>query len=148
MRIAVSSDEPYGVNTVVVDELKKRGHEVVLFGSVATGREESWVQATVEAVQAVADGVCDEAVVFCWTGTGASIAANKVRGIRAALCVDPETARGARIWNHANVLALSNRLLSDDRAKEIVAAWLDTPPGDPKGRAGVDELMQLDAERH
>ena len=79
-----------------------------------------------DAACAIARGECDEGVFFCWTGTGISMAANKVPGIRAALCTDAETARGARVWNHANVLALSNRLCSPDLVKEILAAWLET----------------------
>ena len=85
---------------------------------------------TVEAVARVADGRADEAVVMCWTGTGASLAANKVAGIRAALCHDAETARGARVWNHANVLALSLRATPMPIAREILDAWFSTPYSD------------------
>jgi ribose 5-phosphate isomerase B len=145
VRIAVCSDEPYRVNDVAVAELEKRGHEVVRFGSLATGREESWPLVAEAAALAVARGECDEGVFFCWTGTGISMAANKVPGIRAALCTDPETARGARAWNHANVLALSNRLTSDDRCREILEAWLSIPPHDERGAAGVAALAALEA---
>ncbi len=143
MRIAVCSDEPYRVNQVVVEELRRRGHEVVPFGAVATGEPCSWVTETARAARAVASGDCDEGVFFCWTGTGASMAANKVPGIRAALVVDPGTAAGARVWNHANVLVLSNRLLSEDMAREILDAWFGTEPGD-RGAEGVAELVALD----
>jgi ribose 5-phosphate isomerase B len=85
-------------------------------------------------------------VFFCWSGTGISMAANKVAGIRAALCSDPGAARAARVWNHANVLCLSNRTLSTDMAKEMIAAWLDTEPG-IQGADGVRRLNELDA-RH
>jgi len=139
MKIAVCSDEPYAVNDIAVKELQKRGHEVVRFGSLRSGKEEPWAQVAREASEAIVQGQCDEGVFFCWTGTGISMAANKIPGIRAALCGDPETARGARIWNHANVLALSNRLMSPDLVKEIIQAWLDTPY-DEKGEAGVNEL--------
>jgi len=144
MKIAVCSDEPYAVNGATVTELEERGHEVVRFGSVEAGAEAPWAQVTRRAAEAVARGDCDEGVFFCWTGTGASIAANKVPGIRAALCTDPETARGARIWNHANVLVLSNRLISTDRAKEILTAWLDTPADDARGNDGVSDVEQID----
>src|SRR5688572_1388346 len=144
MKFAVCSDEPYGVNETVVKELERRGHVVRRFGAVATGKEAPWADVAREAAEAVARGDCDEGVFFCWTGTGISMAANKVPGIRAALCTDPETARGARTWNHANVLALSNRLTSDERAKEILEAWLATPPNDPKGDAGVQGVDEIE----
>src|SRR5687768_16756187 len=144
MRIAVCSDEPYPVHDVVVAELERRGHEVVRMGSLASGREEPWAEVAERAASAVARGECDEGVFFCWTGTGISMAANKVPGVRAALCTDPETARGARVWNHANVLALSNRLMSDDRVREILDAWLSTPPDDPRGAAGVAGVRAIE----
>jgi ribose 5-phosphate isomerase B len=143
MRIAVGSDEPYAVHDTVIAELERRGHEVVCFGALATGEEAPWVRVAAEAAGAVAGGRCDQAVLACWTGTGISMAANKIRGIRAALCTDAGTAAGARIWNQANVLCLSNRLLSPDLAKEILAAWLDTDPTD-RGAAGVAELAALE----
>lgn len=140
------SDEPYPVHQIVIDELEKRGHEVVRFGAIASGADEPWAEVAEKAAVAVADGDCDEGIFFCWTGTGISIAANKVAGIRAALCGDPGTASGARVWNHANVLCLSNRTLSGDMAKEILTAWLDTEPGDD-GSAGVRLLGEVDG-RH
>jgi ribose 5-phosphate isomerase B len=146
MRIALCSDEPYPVHDIIRDELTRRGHEVVAFGAIASGAEEPWAEVAESAARAVAGGECDEGVFLCWTGTGISMAANKVAGIRAALCGDPETAAGARVWNHANVLCLSNRTLSGDMAKEILAAWLDTEPGD-RGADGVAKLADVDA-RH
>lgn len=143
MRIAVCSDEPYAVNDVAVQELENRGHEIVKFGSLASGKEEPWAEVARAAAEAVAGGDCDQGVFFCWTGTGISMAANKVPGIRAALCTDAETARGARVWNHANVLALSNRLCSPDLVKEILAAWLDTEVDD-RGAAGVAQLEAIE----
>lgn len=144
MRIAVASDEVYAVHDVVIAELLRRGHEVVRFGAVASGREEPWALVAEEAARAVADGRCDEGVLFCWSGTGIAMAANKVPTIRAALVTDAATAAAARVWNHANVLCLSNRLLSPDVAREIVGAWLDTPP-DERGAAGVEQLAAVDA---
>jgi ribose 5-phosphate isomerase B len=146
MRIAICSDEPYAVHAIVRALLEARGHEVVPFGAVADGEEHPWADAAEEAALAVASGACDEGIFFCWTGTGISMAANKVPGIRAALSTDPGTAAGARVWNHANVLCLSNRLLSPDMAKEIVTAWLDTQPG-AQGADGVARLAGLEA-RH
>jgi ribose 5-phosphate isomerase B len=144
MKIAVCSDEPYPIHLVIMDELKKRGHEVVSFGSCKTNQECSCAIAGEEAALAISNGTCDEGIFFCWTGTGVSITANKVPGIRAALCIDPETAEGARIWNHANVLALSNRSLKPEMALKILSAWFDSPIGD-KGKALVAELNNVDA---
>lgn len=146
MRIALASDEPYPVHATVTRLLEERGHSVVRFGAVATGAEAPWPEVAEAAALAVASGDCDEGVLFCWSGTGIAMAANKVGGIRAALCADPGAAAAARVWNHANVLCLSNRTLSDDMAREILAAWLDTPP-DPRGADGVARLAAIDA-RH
>lgn len=143
MRVAVVSDEVVPVHAVVVDELIRRGHEVVRFGALLSGHDEPWADVAEAAAAKVADGTCDQGVFFCWTGTGISMAANKVPGIRAALCVDAGTAAGARVWNHANVLCLSNRLLSNDLAKEILAAWFDTELGD-RGADGVARLLEVD----
>jgi ribose 5-phosphate isomerase B len=143
VRIALCSDEPYPVHAVVRALLEGRGHDVVPFGAVASGKAAPWADVAEQAALAVASGACDEGIFFCWTGTGISMAANKVRGIRAALCTDAQTAAGARVWNHANVLCLSNRLASQDVAKEIVEAWLDTAPGD-KGAEGVARLRRVD----
>ncbi len=133
MRIAISSDEHSPLVDAVIEEIVKRGHLVEYFGPRAgdpASEANDWPLVTVEAVSRVADGRADQAVVMCWTGTGASLAANKVAGIRAALCHDAETARGARIWNHANVLALSLRATPIPIAREILDAWFSTPVSD------------------
>ena len=129
MRIAVSSDERTHLTDVVVAQLGKQGHEVKLFGPLS-GENQDWPVVTRAAAEWVAQGKADEGVFFCWTGTGASIAANKVPGIRAALCHDAETAKGARIWNHANVLVLSLRATSEALTEEILEAWFGTPYSD------------------
>lgn len=146
MKIAFCSDEPYAVHAVIRDELTRRGHTVVPFGAIASGSDCPWALAAEEAANAVANGACDEGVFLCWTGTGISIAANKVQGIRAALCGDPGTAAGARVWNHANVICLSNRTLAPDMAKEILAAWFDTERGE-RGSDGVKLLRDVE-RRH
>ena len=146
MRIALTSDEPYRVHDVIEAELNRRGHTVVRFGAVASSREVPWVHAARDAASAVASGDCVQGIFLCWTGTGICMAANKVPGVRAALCADAATAAGARVWNHANALCLSNRTLSDDMAKEILAAWFDTPLGD-QGAAGVSLLAELESRR-
>ena len=143
MKIAVCSDELYPVNDLVVKELERRGHEVICFGAILSRSDEPWARVAREAAEAIRRGECDEGVFFCWTGTGISLAANKVPGIRAALCTDAQTAAGARIWNHANVLALSNRLTTVDLAKEILEAWFVTT-FDERGQPGVEEIRSIE----
>lgn len=143
MKLAIGSDERTHMTDVIVDELKKRGHEVEFFGPLA-GKQELWPQVARAVAERVASGVADEGILFCWTGTGVSIVANKVRGIRAALCCDAQTAKGARLWNRANVLCMSLRATSEIIAKEIIDAWLSTPLGtDPVDLhciASIDEM--------
>lgn len=147
MRIAVSSDERTGVAAAVLDALRARGHDPVAHGALAEGARADWAWASEAAAREVAAGRADQAVVCCWTGTGASIAANKVPGIRAALCTDAATADGARRWNDANVLALSLRLTSEAALGEILDAWFAAAPSeDADDRANVEHLA--DIERH
>jgi ribose 5-phosphate isomerase B len=142
MRIAVAADERVGVASDVADDLRRRGHEPILHGALADGERRDWAWASEAAARAVADGRADQGIVCCWTGTGASIAANKVDGIRAALCADAETARGARKWNDANVLALSLRTTSAPLLEEILDAWFATAPSDDSGDA--DNIRHVD----
>ena len=123
MRISVSADEDTGVAAAVLDELRERGHETTAHGALAVGERSDWAWASEAAARDVADGRADMGIVCCWTGTGASIAANKVPGVRAALCWDAPTATGARQWNDANVLALSLRSTSRALLTEILDAW-------------------------
>ncbi|HLE25372.1 MAG TPA: RpiB/LacA/LacB family sugar-phosphate isomerase [Thermodesulfobacteriota bacterium] len=122
MKIAVGSDERTHLTDFVIEELKKRGIELELHGPLS-GENIQWADVAQNVAERVANGKCDQGILFCWTGTGVSMAANKVPGIRAALCADAETARGARKWNDANVLAMSLRLTSPIIAKEIIDAW-------------------------
>jgi RpiB/LacA/LacB family sugar-phosphate isomerase len=147
MRVAVGSDEVTTLTDRVVAALREAGHEVELLGPLAGGSEE-WVKVSAAVARRVAEGACEKGVVCCWSGTGASIAANKVAGARAALCADAETARMARRYNHANVLALSLRATSDTLGAEILAAFLDEPDGDEEfDRRNVAEVEALDAVR-
>ena len=130
MRIAVAADELTGVAELVPEALRARGHEPVAHGALAPGERSDWAWASELAARDVADGRAQQAIVCCWTGTGASIAANKVRGIRAALCTDAETATGARRWNDANVLALSLRTTSAAELDEILDAWFAAAPSE------------------
>ena len=145
MRIAVAADEDTGVAGVVVAQLRERGHEPLVHGALAAGERADWAWASEAAARDVADGRAEQAVVCCWTGTGASIAANKVAGIRAALCGDAETAAGARRWNDANVLALSLRTTSEAVLSEILDAWFAAGPSpDDDDRANVAHLDEID----
>src|SRR2546429_9982133 len=112
----------------MVDELRSRGHEPIVHGALNEDERDDWAWGSEAAARDVADGRAEQGIVACWTGTGASIAANKVAGVRAALCTDAETARGARIWNDANVLALSLRSTSQAVLGEILEAWFSTGP--------------------
>jgi ribose 5-phosphate isomerase B len=142
MRIAVAADERTGVADAVVQALRSRGHEVLPHGALADGERDDWAWASEAAARDVADGRADQGVVCCWTGTGASIAANKVHGVRAALCDDAETARGARRWNDANVLALSLRRTSEPLLEEILDAWLEGAPSSDSG--DVENIRHVD----
>lgn len=146
MRIAVGSDERTHLTDMLLEELRGRGHELLLFGPLAENDPGmDWPLTSSKTAQAVASGQADEGIVCCWTGTGASIAANKVAGIRAALCHDAETAKGARIWNHANVLALSLRATSEAIAKEILDAWFSTPYSEDEwNRQQLERIQQLE----
>lgn len=123
MKIAVCSDEAYPIHAFVQHWLKSKGYTLLEFGSFKTQEDASWVEATEKAAEAIKEGICDQGIFFCWSGTGASIAANKVKGVRAALCWDAETARLAKLWNHANALVLPNRTLIEPVIDSILEAW-------------------------
>ncbi|HVO42215.1 MAG TPA: RpiB/LacA/LacB family sugar-phosphate isomerase, partial [Aggregatilineales bacterium] len=122
MRLAVGSDDRTHLTEAVITWLRERGHTLTLVGPIAE-QALAWPAVGQTVAEQVASGGADEGILFCWTGTGVSIAANKVPGIRAALCEDPETASGARRWNNANVICLSLRRISEPRAVEILEAW-------------------------
>lgn len=144
MKIAVGSDDVYHVSRVVVGYLKSKGHKVEELGALRSGKLEPWPDVAVEVARRVAERSADLGVVICYTGTGVSIAANKVKGIRAALCLDAETARGARKWNDANILALSARLTSEEVAKEIIDAFLSVKSPDESELDNIRKVYQLD----
>lgn len=145
MRIAVAADELTGVAEAVAREVERRGHEVVSrHGALAADERDDWAWASEAAARQVGEGRADQAIVCCWTGTGASIAANKVDGVRAALCGDAATAAGARRWNDANVLALSLRTTSEAMLDEILDAWFAaTASTEPDDRANIDHLAEI-----
>ena len=145
MRIAVAADERVGVAGAVADELRRRGHEPLLHGALAEGERDDWAWCCEVAARDVADGRAEQAIVCCWTGTGASMAANKVPGIRAALCADAQTAEGARRWNDANVLALSLRATSQAELEEILDAWFAGAPSDEADdAANIGHLAEIE----
>ena len=148
MRIAVAADERTGVAEEVVDQLRARGHEPLLHGALSAEERDDWAWASEAAARDVAEGRADQAIVCCWTGTGASIAANKVPGVRAALCADATTAAGARRWNDANVLALSLRTTSPALLEEILDAWFDgVASTDGDDRANIGHLADIEGDR-
>jgi ribose 5-phosphate isomerase B len=145
MRIAVAADERTGVADAVVEELRRRGHEPIAHGALNDAERDDWAWCSEAAARDVAEGRAEQAIVCCWTGTGASIAANKVAGIRAALCVDAQTAAGARRFNDANVLALSLRATSQAQLAEILDAWFAGAASDEAGdRANVARISEIE----
>jgi ribose 5-phosphate isomerase B len=144
VKIAVGSDERNATTDAVIERLRKRGIDLKLHGPLG-GEKKEWAEVSEEVARAVADGTVDRGVVFCWTGTGCSIAANKIAGVRAALCADAETARGARRWNDANVLAMSLRLATPILAKEILDAFLDTNDVDPSEVGNIERVSRLES---
>ncbi|MGO9902087.1 MAG: RpiB/LacA/LacB family sugar-phosphate isomerase [Solirubrobacteraceae bacterium] len=145
MRIAISADELTGVAEQIEQELRSRGHELILHGAYAPAEPADWAWCSEAAARDVAGGRAEQALVACWTGTGACIAANKVRGARAALCTDAQTADGARRWNDANVLALSLRSTSSAVLVEILDAWFaGSPSTDQADGANVEHLVEIE----
>ncbi|MET8874261.1 RpiB/LacA/LacB family sugar-phosphate isomerase [Nocardia sp. NPDC004604] len=145
MRISVAADERVGVAEQLVVELDRRGLETLVHGALSDIERNDWAWASAAAARDVIEGRADQAIVCCWTGTGASIAANKVAGIRAALCGDAVTAAGARKWNDANVLALSLRSTSSAVLTEILDAWFSGEAStDPDDRANIAHLSKIE----
>jgi ribose 5-phosphate isomerase B len=144
MRISLAADELTGIAVILPVELRERGHDLLLHGAIAEDEDTDWARASLAAARDVAAGIADQAIVCCWTGTGAAIAANKLRGVRAALCRDAVTAAGARRWNDANVLALSLRSTADAELAEILDAWFATKPSEQaEDRASIDRIAEL-----
>jgi ribose 5-phosphate isomerase B len=147
VRIAVAADERAGVAEVILEQLRERGHEPIPHGALADTERDDWAWASEAAARDVAEGRADQAIVCCWTGTGASIAANKVNGVRAALCLDAQTADGARKWNDANALALSLRATSEAELAEILDAWFGgEASSDAEDAANVEHLSEIEGE--
>lgn len=145
--VVVGADDVYPAAQAAFECLREKGFEVIPFGSLVTGKVEPWPDVAFEIAKRVAEGQAAFGVVVCYTGTGVSIAANKVKGARAALCNDAKTAEGARKWNDANILAMSGRLVTEEVAKEILDAWLSVSGVDPSEAANIETLKQFDEHR-
>lgn len=146
MKLALGSDERNELTDALRSYLEAEGHELTLFGPL-TGEKASWPEVARDVAEAVAEEEAQQGILCCWTGTGVSIAANKVLGVRAALCNDAATARGARLWNDANVLCLSLRSTSIPLAHEILQAWFDTRyVSNPEDDACLNIVHALDAQ--
>jgi len=145
VRIAIAADELTGIAELLGPELERRGHATVAHGALATDERSDWAWASEAAARDVAEGRAEQAIVCCWTGTGASIAANKVAAVRAALCLDASSAGGARRWNDANVLALSLRSTSQAELVEILDAWFAGEASeDAEDRANIEHLREIE----
>lgn len=141
MKIAIGSDEKTSLTDFVIEELHKRGIQTELFGPLS-GNKLEWVDVAREVAERVSNNDCDQGILFCWTGTGVTMTANKVKNIRAALCTDAQTAIGARRWNDANVLTMSLRLVSPTVAKEILDAWFNSTP-EKSEEHNINKLKEL-----
>jgi ribose 5-phosphate isomerase B len=139
MRIVVGADDEGAVADAVVEDLRARGHDVNVL------ERDLWPEVASRVGQAVADGEADQGVVFCWTGTGTAMAANKVPGVRAALVWEPWIAEGARRWNDANVLVMSLKRTTPETAREILDAWFAVEQPDDDERANIARLAELDS---
>ena len=140
----MGNDERTHVTDWLISELQARGLEVELFGELKPGEDPQWPQAARAVADEVAQGRCQQGILFCWTGTGVSMVANKVPGVRAALCTDAETARGARLWNDANILCMSLRLASLQLAQEMLDAWISTTDIDDTERDNIEQVNRMD----
>lgn len=148
MKISVASDERVGIAKSLVIALQKRGHEPLIHGALVDREHDNWAWTSEEAARDVADGRADQAIICCWTGTGAAIAANKVPGVRAALCIDAETARGARKWNDANALVLSLRSTSEPEMEEILDGWFGTDVSSEEGHtSNIKHISEIEQEQ-
>ncbi len=121
-----------------------REHIASTYDIVDVDSDAEWPEMAHRLGEIVSRGDADLGIVMCWTGTGTAIAANKVRGVRAAQASDAWIAGNARRWNDANVLALSTRRLAAHTAVECVDAFLQTDEIDPDERDRIDELVALD----
>ena len=147
MKIVVGSDESTSLTDHVVKFLQDKGHIIELIGALKPGDERLWPYVGYTVAKKVISGEYNTGIAFCWTGTGVCIAANKLLGARAALCWDAETAKGARLWDDANILAMSLRTTSNAVAEEIIEAWLAplAQKRDEEDERGIALLSEIEA---
>jgi ribose 5-phosphate isomerase B len=138
VRIVVGADDEGEVLDAVLDELGQRGHELTVLP------QDTWPDVARRVAETVASGEADQGMLFCWTGTGTSMAANKIPGVRAALAWDPWIAEGARKWNDANVLVMSLKRTEPDTARAIVDAWLAVDAPDEDERENIAKVAELE----
>ena len=137
MRFVVGSDDEGAVLDAAVDQLRRAGHEIDLLD------RGQWPDVAAQVARVVAGGEADQGLLFCWTGTGTAMAANRVRGVRAALAWDPWIAEGARRWNDANVLVMSLKRTEPETARAIVDAWLSVEAPDENELDNIRKLDEL-----
>lgn len=146
MKVAVACDHGgFRLKNVLMEEMKRQGIEVVDFG---TYNEKScdYPDFAAPAAKAVAKGECDKGVLVCGTGIGVSMTANKVKGIRCALCHDVFSAKATRAHNDTNVLAMGQRVIGEGLAIEILNAWLHTEFEGDRHIRRIQKVMDLEKE--
>ena len=144
MKIAIACDHSaLELKDVVKNLLAERGLECEDFGTYTTDSCHYPIYGA-RAAKAVANGECDLGIVICGTGIGISMAANKVKGIRCALCSDTFSARMTRIHNNSNMLAMGARVIGVELAKDIVNAWLDAEYEGGRHQARIDMITALE----
>lgn len=141
MKLVIASDEKTNLTDSVIEHLKSKGYDLILQGHLGEENKKwKWAEIGKEAAEKVASGEVEQGILFCWSGTGICMAANRIKGARAALCWDAETARLARKWDNANILCMSLRYTSETVAKEILDAWFSTKFDEE----GLNEAHKLD----
>jgi len=143
-KVIISSDRPYPVARFIVEYVKSKGYEVIPMGALKEGQQVPWPDAGYTAAKSLANREADFAILMCYTGTGITIVANKVKGVWAAPCVDAQTAKLARFLNNANALTLSARLITEDLAKEIIDAWFSVEEADPKRASRFKRVREIE----
>jgi ribose 5-phosphate isomerase B len=138
VRVVVGADEENDVMAAAVDELRRHGHEPTVLDP------DQWPEVARKVAEDVASGQADQGMLFCWTGTGTTMAANKVPGVRAALAWEPWIAEGARRWNDANVLVMSLKRITPGTARDIVGAWLGVSAPDPDEAENIARLAEIE----
>lgn len=146
MRVSFGADDVAGVTDAILAELQRRGVDVIVHGKPA-GDPLPWAWVAEAVARDVSEGRADTGILCCYTGTGVSIAANKIPGIRAALCADAEVIRGARAWNDANVLCLSLARTRPEEIPALLEAWFAPIDVDPEERVSIEHLAALERTR-